>query len=69
MELINYEGKKVRIVDVDGVVFEGKVTDYVYPDEDNTGLESIIIDCINGPLSGKPVEFWENDIKSIRVVL
>lgn len=33
MQLINYEGLKVKIVDVDGAIFEGLVTDYVYPDE------------------------------------
>lgn len=68
MNLKQYYGKAVRIVDVDDEVFEGKVTDYIYPGDDDTGLESIIIDCTNGKLKGKGVEFWEKDIKSIEVI-
>lgn len=68
MELQKYEGKKVRITDIDEQVFEGVVSDYMYPDDDDSGLESIIIDCTKGPLSGKPVEFWERDIKTIQVI-
>lgn len=68
MNLIEYEGKKVRITDIDNQVFEGIVSDYVYPDDDDTGLESIIVDCTAGPLSGKPVEFWKKDIKEILII-
>lgn len=68
MNLIKYEGKKVQITDIDNQVFEGVVSDYVYPDDDDTGLESIIVDCTSGPLSGKPVQFWEKDIKAIQVI-
>lgn len=68
MNLIKYEGKNVRITDIDGRVFEGVVSDYVYPDDDDAGLESIIVDCTTGSLSGKPVEFWEKDIKTIQVI-
>lgn len=68
MELKKYEGKKVKIVDVDDIVFEGTVTDYIYPDEDETGLESIIIKCSKGPLHGQSVEFWEKDIKEIDIL-
>ena len=68
MKLIEYEGKKVRIVDVDGDKFEGTVSDYIYPDEDDTGLESIVINCTKGPMSGNYVEFWEKDIKTIEVI-
>lgn len=68
MNLIEYEGKKVRITDIDNQVFEGIVSDYVYPDDDDTGLESIIVDCTVGTLSGKPVEFWKKDIKEILII-
>lgn len=68
MNLKQYYDKRVRIVDVDGNMFEGQVTDYVYPDDDDTGLESIIIDCTKGKLEGKSVEFWEKDIKSIETM-
>lgn len=68
MNLRQYYEKSIRIVDVDGNVFEGQVTDYVYPGDDDTGLESIIIDCTKGKLEGKSVEFWEKDIKSIEIM-
>lgn len=68
MNLIKYEGKKVQITDIDNQVFEGVISDYVYPDDDDTGLESIIVDCTSGPLLGKPVQFWEKDIKVIQVI-
>ena len=65
---MTFEGKIVRIVDVDGEVFEGRVTDYIYPDDDDTGHESIIIDCTKGKLVGESVEFWERDIQSIKEI-
>ncbi len=68
MGLIKYEEKKVRIVDIDDRVFEGKVTDYVYPEDEEDGLESIIIRCTKGPLLGQSIEFWERDIKTIQII-
>lgn len=68
MTFQQYEGKRVRIVDINGRTFEGVVTDYIYPDEDDTGSESIIVDCQSGPLKDRGVEFWQEDIKSIEVI-
>ena len=68
MKLIDYENKKVRITDIDDQVFEGKVTDYVYPEDDESNAESIIIDCEKGPFTGNLVEFWEKDIKTIQII-
>lgn len=68
MGLIKFWEKNVRIIDTDGQVFEGHVSDYVYPDDDDIGTESIIIDCMEGPLKGRGVEFWEKDIKSIEEI-
>lgn len=68
MNLINYEHKKVRIIDIDERVFEGVVSDYVYPEDDETGSESIIVICTSGPLAGNSVEFWECDIKDIEII-
>lgn len=65
MNLIEYEGKKVRILAMNGRLFEGKVTDYVYPEDNDPEVESIIIDDI---LSGNAVEFPEDDIKSIEII-
>lgn len=68
MRLKQYEGKNIRIIDVDGQIFEGLVTDYIHAGEDDTGLESIIVNCTKGWLKDQGVEFWEKDIKSIEVI-
>jgi hypothetical protein len=68
MSLVGFEGKNVKIIDIDGKEFEGYVSDYVHPGDDDTGLESIIIDCTKGSLTGEGVEFWAKDIKSIEVI-
>lgn len=65
---MTFSGKIIRIVDIDGETFEGRVTDYIYPGDDDTELESIIIDCTKGKLAGKSVEFWERDIISIKII-
>lgn len=46
-------------------VFRGEINEYVYPEDNENGKESIILDPING---GNAIEFYENDIKSIQVV-
>ena len=68
MELINYEGKKVRIVAVDNKIFEGRIGDYIYPEDNEPEVEAIVMDCKKGPLRGKAVEFREEDIKSIEII-
>lgn len=62
------EGKNVRIVDVDGEVFTGKVTDYIYPeDNEPEGIGAIAIkDCPQKP--GQWIGFNETDIQLIEVV-
>lgn len=62
------EGKKVKIVDVDGEVFEGVVSDYIYPeDHESEGIAAIAVE--NCPQhSGKWIGFNEPDIKSIEVI-
>ena len=54
-----YENKKVKIVDIDGDTFIGKVTLYTQPN-DNDGQEAVALDT----------GWWfdESDIKSIEVV-
>ena len=68
MNLKSYINRKVKIIDVDDHKFEGVVRDYIYPDENDSGLESIIIDCTNGILAGNSIEFFEKDIKSIIIL-
>lgn len=62
------EGKRVRIVDVDGEVFEGKVMDYIFPeDNEPEGIAGInMYKCPQRP--GQWIGFNETDIKSIEVV-
>lgn len=62
------EGKRVRITCTDGEVFEGTVTDYIYP-EDNEPEGVAAIDIENCPqLHGREVGFNENEIASVEVL-
>lgn len=70
MNLIEYENKKVRITDTKKRIWEGLVTDYIYPeDNEPEGIESIIINCELGGFVGRSVEFPETDIKSIEIII
>ena len=64
MDLKQFYNKEVVIVSVNGQVFEGKVNDYIYSDENNLGKESVILDAKNGDI----IEFTEEDIASIEIV-
>ena len=64
MDLRQYDGEKVKIVDVDGQVFFGFVSDYFYPEDNEPEEESIVIDSVSGDL----LEFYEKHIKSIEVL-
>lgn len=46
MNLKQYYGKKVKIVADNDKVFLGKVNDYFYPDDNENGKESIVVDTI-----------------------
>ena len=62
------EGEKVRVTDIDGVVFEGIVADYIYPeDNEPEGVAAIDIeDCPQRP--GQLLGFNEDDIKSLEII-
>lgn len=62
------EGKKVRIVDLYGDIFEGTVSDYIFPeDNEPEGIAGIDIeDCPQNP--GMLIGFNETDIKSIEII-
>lgn len=64
MDLKQFYNKEVVIVSVNGQVFEGKVNDYIYSDENNLGKESVILDAKNGDI----IEFTEEEIASIEIV-
>ena len=59
-------GKTVRITATNGKKFEGEVADYIYP-EDNAPekVEGFVIDDM---ISGQPIAFTENDIKTIKEI-
>ena len=46
------------------LVFLGKVNDYFYPDDNENGKESIVVDTIDG----SAVEFYEENIKAIKEI-
>lgn len=71
MNLKKMPGKKVRIVDAKGLVYEGKVSDYIYPDDNEPEVESIIVDYPtrnDGYKYENPVEFTAPEIKSIEIL-
>ena len=68
MNLIDYEGKKVKITDTRKRIWEGKVTDYIYPEDNEPEVESIIIRCETGKFPGKLIEFTALEIESIEVI-
>ena len=61
MKLKEFYNKKVNIVTNEGTTFSGVVTEYFYPEDNESGKESIVIDSTNGDC----VEFYEDDIKTI----
>lgn len=67
MELRRFEGKRIRLTDINEEVFIGRAEDYVFPeDNEPEGVESITLyDCPQRPY---PVEFYATDIKSIELI-
>lgn len=70
MALLNrsLEGKRVKIVTVKGSVYEGRVEDYIFPeDNEPEGIAGINMDeCEQAPTGW--VGLNETDIKSIEVI-
>lgn len=64
MNLKQFYNKKVNIVADSGSVYLGMVTDYFYPDDNESGKESIIVDTDEGTA----VEFYEKNIKEIEII-
>jgi len=65
MKLKEFYNKKVNIVTNEGTAFSGVVTEYFYPEDNESGKESIVIDSSDGDA----VEFYEEDIKTIKNVV
>lgn len=70
MTLMQYDGKKVRIESCDGVILEGFVVAYMYPeDNEPEQIESLIVEPYPGqPFAGQCLEYYERDIKNIRII-
>lgn len=64
MKLSAYEGKKARIVDIDGQEFYGYVTDYILPEDNEPEGESIVLKTLEGVL----IEFRKEEIKEIEII-
>ena len=67
MNLQAFEGKRVKIIDDEGRVFEGVVGDYIFP-EDNPPMmiEAVILDDVAG--FGNPIQIDKDQIKSIEII-
>ena len=63
MNLVDFYGENVKITAVNGNVYTGVVEDYIYPEDNENGKESIIVDTTSKDI----VEFYENDIFSIEL--
>lgn len=63
-----FEGKKIHLESIKGEIFEGIVSDYIYPeDNEPEGIAGICIeDCPQRP--GQWIGFNETDIKSIEII-
>jgi len=64
MKLNQYEGEKARITDIDGQVFYGHVTDYIYAEDNVPEGESIILKTLEGVY----IEFRREEIKEIEII-
>jgi hypothetical protein len=64
MLLKSYYGKKVNIIDADGREFNGVVDDYFFPEDNESGLESIVVKTGSGGL----YEFTEETIGRITII-
>ena len=63
--LEKYESKKVVIETDNQKIFRGKIVDYIPPDYNENGKESIVIDDAH---TGRLVELYGCDIKSIDIM-
>ena len=61
MKLVNFYGRNVTVILTDGSTVTGTVSDYIYPEDNENGKESIIIDTDSDEI----IEIYEHDILSI----
>ena len=63
--LAKYEGRQIVAETDNQKIYRGKVIDYLTPDENENGQESIIIRDVK---TEKLVELFESDLKNIDIV-
>ena len=63
MSLKEYYGYTVKIIADNGETFLGIVDDYLFPDDNEDNLESIVITTSKGLF-----EFKESDIETIEII-
>lgn len=70
--LREFEGKNIKLIDVENDTFEGYVGDYIFPDDNEPeGVEGIILDYpirSDGYKYQNPVQFNAPEIRSIEVL-
>lgn len=66
MNLRDYEGEQVRIIDTSGREFIGKIGEYIYPDDNEPEVEAVIL--YNRKRYSNPIQFNAPDIKSIEIL-
>ena len=64
MKLNQLEGEKVKIVCDNEKTYLGKVTDYIYPEDNEPEGESIVLRTLEGVL----IEFRPEEIKEIEII-
>lgn len=69
-KLQKYDGENVRIVCVDGQVFEGFISDYVYADDNFNDKEGIIMEPFKSCKGyyGMFIEFNPDEIETIEII-
>lgn len=64
MNLEAYCGKKVSVLASNGKTFSGIVDDFFFADDNDSGMDSIIVKTNNGEY----IEFPEDDISEIKEI-
>lgn len=65
LNLVEYLWKKVKVIDIDGKEWIGKVIDYEYPDENEEEKEAISVDIGE---EGWNLGLYIDEIKSIEEI-
>ena len=64
MKLREYEGKYVKIKLKDGSEHEGRVTDFIFADDNNPRRNSIIVEKSDNNCA-QLIELYEDDIQTV----